>query len=80
MIMQERQELEMELAKTLALLKERIDETMIYLDKHPQDTDYAAKLWSSTVKDFLNYGVKKSELRGGENLFKKVSRMIIFGR
>lgn len=80
MTMQERQGLETELKTTLALLKERIEDTMVYLDKHPEDTDYASKLWSSTVRDFLNYGVKKSELRSGENLFKKISRMLIFGK
>ena len=78
--MQERQDLEADLKTTLALLKERIDDTMDYLDKHPKDTDYASKLWSSTVRDFLNYGVKKSKLRSRENLFKKISRMLIFGK
>jgi hypothetical protein len=76
----ERQDIDLILNQALTLLKEKIDETMIYLEQHPEDTDYAAKAWAGAVRDFMNYGIKRSETKNGENLFRKVSRIFLFGR
>ncbi len=78
--MEERERFEIELKDTLVILKEKIDGSLTYLEKHPQDMEYAAKLWCDTVRDFLNYGIKKSEMGKGENLFRLIKRMFIFGR
>jgi hypothetical protein len=78
--MRERQDIDAILNETLNVLKGKIDETMTYLEKHPEDTDYAAKAWAGAVRDFMNYGIKRSETKNGENLFRKVSRIFLLGR
>jgi hypothetical protein len=78
--MKQRQDIDILLNETIAVLKGKIDETMTYLEKHPEDADYAAKAWAGAVRDFMNYGIKRSETKNGENLFKKVSRLFLFGR
>lgn len=78
--MKERQDIDLVLNEASTILKRKIDETMTYLEKHPEDTDYAAKAWAGAVRDFMDYGIKRSETKNGENLFKKVSRIFLFGR
>lgn len=72
--------LEQEIMESLSFLQQKVDKTLEYLKEQPQDTEYAAKLWCDTVRDFLNYGMQKSENSAGENLFKIIKRMFLFGR
>lgn len=76
----ERAAIEQEIMESLSFLQRKVDRTLEHLKEQPQDTEYAAKLWCDTVRDFLNYGMQKSETGTGENLFKIIKRMFLFGR
>lgn len=61
-------------------LKEQIDESFIIMDKYPDEKYVIIDMWKARIMEFISYTCEASEKYNNREVFKAITKALIFGK
>ena len=61
-------------------LRTLIDSSFEVMHSHPQYKDQIIDMWKESIQDFSNYTIQSSEKHNDRDVFKAISKALIFGK
>ncbi|MFZ5969241.1 MAG: hypothetical protein ACOYVK_18955 [Bacillota bacterium] len=62
------------------ILKKLIDHSFDYMQKNPDKRDEIMELWQNYVRKFITYSLESSEKYNDREVFKAISKALLFGK
>jgi hypothetical protein len=69
-----------EIDKCFESMKMLIDESFLKLEKNPAEKDRLVDYWKYHVSDFISYTFKASEKNKNKDIFKAITKALVFGK
>lgn len=69
-----------EVNKSFETLKKLIEESFSSMDKTPESKDKIIKLWENQISQFVLYTFKLGERYENKDIFKAITKTMIFGK
>ncbi|MBB6217655.1 hypothetical protein HNQ80_003778 [Anaerosolibacter carboniphilus] len=66
--------------KSFADLRNLIDSSFYIMEKQPQYRDQIIDMWKESIQNFSTYAVQSSEKHNNRDVYKAISKALIFGK
>ncbi|MCX7711581.1 MAG: hypothetical protein N2484_17205 [Clostridia bacterium] len=78
--MSETSKLKEEISHCFSDLRENIDKSFILMKNNPNTKDEMIEIWKKYVVQFIGYTFNESEKYGNKEVFKEITKALIFGK
>ncbi|SHJ83810.1 hypothetical protein SAMN02745975_03009 [Geosporobacter subterraneus DSM 17957] len=74
------QELKQDFDETFRRLKNHMEESFSMIENNPARRDEVIDLWKDYIQAFTTYAVQSSEQHNNRDIYKAITRALIFGK
>lgn len=74
------QELKQDFDETFRRLKKHMEESLEIIENSPTHRDEVVDLWKDYIQAFTTYAVQSSEQHNNRDIYKAITRALIFGK
>ncbi|AOT71391.1 lipase chaperone [Geosporobacter ferrireducens] len=73
-------ELKQDFEQTFQRLKSHMDESFMMIENNPAHRDEVIDLWKDYIQAFTAYAMQSSEQYNNRDIYKAITKMLIFGK